>query len=148
MGAGEEGHATVLHGPAGLARLLEESDYLVLAAPGTPETRGMIDRDALARMKPGAVLVNVSRGTLVDEDALVEALSGGGLRGAALDVFQSEPLREGHPLWSLPNALLTPHVSAVTRAFWERETELIVENLRRFSAGEPLLNVVDKRAGY
>ena len=83
-----------------------------------------------------------------DEDALVAALSQGRLRGAGLDVFVEEPLPEGHPLWSLPNVLITPHVSAVSKHFWRRQTELILENFRRYRAGEILLNLVDKEAGY
>ena len=145
---GRPATATVLRGSSGLETLLAESDYLVLAAPHTAETLGMLDRHALARMKPSAVLINVARGALVDEEALVELLTEGRLRGAALDVFSSEPLAEGHALWKLPNVLLMPHVSAVSHGFWEREAALIVENLRRFLAGEPLLNEVDKRAGY
>jgi phosphoglycerate dehydrogenase-like enzyme len=150
-GSGEgsrQGPPEPLHGPEGFARLLEESDFLVLTAPETPETRGMMDAAALARMKPTAVLINLSRGALVDEEALVTALEVGKLRGAGLDVFATEPLPPGHRLWSLPNVLVTPHVSAVTRSFWRRQTDLIVENLRRFVAGEPLLNLVDKRAGF
>ena len=142
------GWATVLAGRSGLAELLESSDYVVLAAPGTRETENLIGRDAFERMKRSAVLINVSRGALVDEQALLEALTSGRLRGAGLDVFRAEPLPDGHPLWSLPNVLITPHVSAVTRGFWEREVALITENLRRFRAREPLLNQVDKRAGY
>jgi phosphoglycerate dehydrogenase-like enzyme len=137
-----------LHGPEGFARLLNESDFLVLTAPETPQTRGVMDAAALARMKPTAVLINLSRGALVDEEALVTALEEGRLRGAGLDVFSTEPLPQGHRLWALPNVLITPHVSAVTRSFWRRQTDLIVENLRRFLAGEPLLNLVDKRAGF
>ena len=138
----------VLHGAAGLDAVLREADVVVLCAPETDETRGMIDADALARMKDGALLVNVARGKLIDEDALVAELRTGRLRGAALDVFAHEPLAEGHPLWALPNVLITPHVSAVTRSFWERETALIVENLERWFTGGELRNVVDKRAGY
>lgn len=138
----------LLYGLQGFARLLEESDFLVLTAPETPETQGIMDAAALARMKPSAVLINLSRGALVDEGALVAALSEGRLRGAGLDVFATEPLAQGHPLWNLPNALLTPHVSAVSRSFWRRQTDLILENLRRFFAGETLLNLVDKQAGY
>lgn len=137
-----------LHGPHGFARLLEESDFLVLTAPETPETRGMVDGAALARMKRSAVLVNLSRGALVDEGALVAALGEGRLRGAGLDVFATEPLPSGHPLWSLPNVILTPHVSGVSRSFWRRQTDLILENMRRFFAGEELLNLVDKVAGF
>ena len=145
----------LLHGEAGLDRLLAESDVLVLCAPETDETRGILNSDALARMKAGALVVNVGRGKLVEMDALVEALRDGRLRGAGLDVFPSEPLAADHPLWDLPNVVLTPHVSAVTHAFWERETELILHNLRCHLEGAdphrpagPWRNVVDKEAGY
>jgi phosphoglycerate dehydrogenase-like enzyme len=137
-----------LFGEAGFQRLLSESDALVLTAPETPETRGRFDAEALARIKPHAPLINISRGGLVDEDALVEALAQGRLRGAGLDVFVQEPLPEGHPLWGLPNVIMTPHVSAVTSHFWRRQTDLILENLRRYLAGETLLNLVDKEAGF
>jgi phosphoglycerate dehydrogenase-like enzyme len=138
----------LIAGDDALGRLLEQSDFVVLAAPSTAETRGLIDRAALARMKAGAVLVNVARGDLVDDDALVDALASRRLRGAALDVFAREPLPPDSPLWALPNVLITPHVSATSTAFWRRQTELIVENVRRYLAGERLRNVVDKRAGY
>jgi phosphoglycerate dehydrogenase-like enzyme len=144
----EVGRARVLAGPSGLGELLRESDFVVLAAPHTRETAGLIGREQLAQMKRGAALVNVSRGALIDEAALLDALRQGRIRGAGLDVFASEPLPVGHPLWSLPNALLTPHVSAVTRGFWKREADLVVENLARLQAGRPLLNLVDKSAGY
>lgn len=142
------GAARLLHGEDGLRRLLTASDAVVLCAPETAATRGMIGAPALAAMKPSAVLVNVARGGLVDEEALVDALRNGRLRGAALDVFAREPLSHGHPLWGLPNVLLTPHVSAVTRGYWPREAALIAENLRRLTDGRPLLNVVDRDAGY
>lgn len=138
----------LLYGRGGLDRLLAESDYLVLTVPETPQTRGLIDDAALEAVKPGAVLVNVARGGVLDEDALVRALDDGRLRGAALDVFAAEPLPPEHPFWRLPNVLLTPHVSATTPHFWERQTALIVDNLRRYLDGRPLRNVVDKRAGY
>jgi len=138
----------VLHGEGGLDTVLRSSDVLVLAAPETAETRGMIDAQALARVKEGALLINVARGKLVDETALVRSLESGRLRGAGLDVFAREPLPEGHPLWSLPNVLITPHVSAVTRGFWDREAALMTENVRRYLEGETLLNLVNKRAGY
>lgn len=138
----------VLHGETALDRLLERSDHVVLTVPETPETRGMIGADALARMRPGAVLVNVARGGLVDLDALRRALEAGRLRGAALDTFPQEPLATDDPIWSTPGVLITPHTSAYTHAFWERETALIVDNLKRYLAGEPLRNVVDKHAGY
>ena len=137
-----------LHGPLGFQRLLAESDFLVLTAPETEETRGRMDSAALARMKPSAVLINLSRGRILDEEALVQALRTGRLRGAGLDVFAREPLPEGHPLWELENVLLTPHVSAVSRHFWRRQTDLIVENLQRYLRGDPLLNLVDKTAGF
>lgn len=144
-------YVTVLNGREGLERLLAESDALVLAAPETPETRGVLGAAELERMKPGALLVNVARGRLVHEEALVRALQNGRLRGAGLDVFAEEPLPASHPLWSLPNVLITPHVSAVTRGFWRRETDLILRNLRRFLEGRTPSeweNVVDKRVGY
>jgi phosphoglycerate dehydrogenase-like enzyme len=138
----------LLHGEEGLSRLLAESEALVVAAPETPHTRGILTRERIAALRPDAVLVNVSRGGLVDEDALVEALRAGRIRGAALDVFRTEPLPEGHPLWSLPNVLVTPHVSAVSRGFWRRHNDLLLENLERFLRGEPLRNEVDVEAGY
>jgi phosphoglycerate dehydrogenase-like enzyme len=137
-----------LHGDAGFRLLLAESDFLVLTAPETAETRGRFDAGALAAMKPQATLINISRGRLVDEEALVEALRGGRLRGAGLDVFGREPLPEDHPFWTLPNVLLTPHVSGVTAHFWRRQTDLVLENLRRYLAGETLLNLVDREAGF
>jgi phosphoglycerate dehydrogenase-like enzyme len=145
------GQIEIVSGAEGLDVLLRTSDAVVVAAPDTPETRGVIDAAALACMQPGAVLINVARGRLVDEAALIEALRDGGIRGAGLDVFSEEPLPPGSPLWALPNVVMTPHVSAVTRGFWARETELIVQNLGCFTSGAPLdewQNVVDKTAGY
>lgn len=138
----------LLTGPGALGRLLEASDYVVLTLPETPETVGLIDAAALDRMKPDAVLVNVSRGSLVEPRALVAALEAGRLRGAALDAFTAEPLPAGDPLWTAPRVLITPHTSAYTDAFWERESELILDNFARFREGRPLRNVVDKKAGY
>ena len=147
-GEGGEGVVELLSGPGGLDRLLAESHTVVVAVPDTPATRGMLDRDRLRRLRPGAIFVNVSRGRVVDEDALVEILREGRIRGAGLDVFRKEPLPADSPLWSLSNVLITPHVSAVSRGFWRRETELIVENLRLFLEGRPLRNLVDREAGY
>jgi len=149
VGGGRLGdHIEVGHGRDGLDRVLRESDVVVITAPETDETRGMIDAEALARMKSGVIFVNVARGKLVDEDALAHALRSGRVRGAGLDVFAREPLPEDHPFWSLPNVLVTPHVSAVTLRFWERETALIVDNVGHYLAGEPLRNTVDMAAGY
>ena len=148
--AGEAGpgEIRVVSGEDGFAEVLSESDYLVLSAPATAETEGLISRDAIAALRKGAVLINVSRGSLVDEDALLDALRSGHVRGVGLDVFAREPLAHGHPLWGLPNVLLTPHVSAVTRTFWRREADLILKNLDHLLAGEPLRNEVDKVRGY
>jgi phosphoglycerate dehydrogenase-like enzyme len=138
----------LLTGDDALDRLLAGSDYVVLTVPETAETTGLIDADALARMRDDAVLVNVSRGGLVDDAALVAALEAGTLRGAALDAFSTEPLPAGDPLWTAPRILITPHTSAYTHRFWAREAELLLDNLRRYRSGEPLRNVVDKAAGY
>lgn len=140
--------AEVETGPKGLARVLDQSDYVVLAVPETPRTRNLIDRQRIFSMKRGAVLVNVARGRVLDEEALLEALNAGHLRGAALDVFHAEPLPQGHPFYRHPRVLVTPHVSATTRRFWEREADLIADNIARFAGGEPLRNLVDKSAGY
>jgi phosphoglycerate dehydrogenase-like enzyme len=141
-------HADRVFGPDGLRPLLAGSDYVVITVPHTKATDGLIGKAELAAMKKGAVLVNVSRGDIVDEDALTEALSAGRLRGAGLDVFREEPLPQTSPLWELDNVCVTPHVAGVSPRFWERETELIIENVRRYLAGETMLNVVDKQAGY
>jgi phosphoglycerate dehydrogenase-like enzyme len=135
-------------GEDNLARLIAESDWMVLAAPLTDRTRGLIGAYAIARMKPGAVLINLGRGALVDEAALITALAEGKIAGAALDVFEHEPLDAESPLWSMPNVILTPHVSGFGPRYWERAVDLFRGNLRRFLGGEPLVNVVDKRAGY
>ena len=132
-----------------LERAIAESDYLVLTLPETDETRGILTRERLFAMKPGSVLVNVARGRLVDEEALLDALGASGpLRGAGLDVFHTEPLPAEHPFYGHPRVLMTPHVSATTRGFWARQTALITENLGRFVRGERLTNLVDKTAGY
>jgi phosphoglycerate dehydrogenase-like enzyme len=141
----------MVRGDGGLDTLLAESDVVVVSAPETPDTRGLLGVRELARMKRGALLVNVARGRIVDEQALAQALAEGRLRGAGLDVFAEEPLPSGHPFWRLPNVLLTPHVSGVTSGFWRRETDLILRNLGRYLEGAPPAeweNVVDKRAGY
>ncbi len=135
-------------GSSELDGVIAAADYLVLAAPLTPSTRTVLDAARLARMKPDACLVNVSRGALVDELALVEALRAGRLGGAALDVFEREPLPPESPLWDLPSVLITPHSAGLTERMWERHYALFAEELRRFLAACPLLNVVDKSKGY
>jgi len=135
-------------GPTDLDDALSSADFVVLAAPLTPKTRGLINAARLARMKPAAYLVNVSRGPLIDDAALVAALQAGKLGGAALDVFEKEPLAPGSPYWTLPNVLITPHSAALTDRLWDRHYALLSENLRRFLSGRPLLGIVDKHAGY
>jgi len=134
--------------PAGLRRLLAESDYVALTLPLTPATTGLIGEAELAAMKPGAVLINVARGPVVDEAALVRALRDGRLGGAALDVFQVEPLPDASPLWDLPNVLVTPHSMSTALDENERMVELFCDNLRRYLAGEALVNVFDRARGY
>ena len=135
-------------GLADLARLAGGSDVLVIAAPHTTETVGAVDRRVLERLPHQALVINVSRGSLLDEQALLELLERGRLTGAALDVFATEPLPAGHPFWTHPRVLVAPHVSAVSGRFWERETALIVDNIRSYLAGAPLTNLVDLEAGY
>jgi len=134
--------------PERLHELMARSDDVLVAAPLTPETRGLIDAEALAAMKSTAVLINVGRGPVVDEAALVAALEQGRIRGAALDVFETEPLPEGHPFWRLPNVLLSPHCADHVPGWVEDGTRVFLKNLQRFLRGEPLLNVVDKTRGY
>ena len=143
----DDGGTTILVGRAGHDRVIAEADYLLLSAPETEETRGLMNGPVFERMRRGAVLVNVSRGALVDEEALVRALRST-LRGAALDVFATEPLPPTSRLWRMPNVLITPHVSGFTARFWERETALLLDNLERYLKGRPLRNVVDLAAGY
>ncbi len=131
-----------------LLELLPEADVVALCVPLTKETKGMIGERELAAVKPGAYLINVARGKLVDTDALVEALESGRLAGACLDVTESEPLPPDHPLWTMPNVVITPHMSGRSALTGDRMRAIYLENLRRFGQGEPLLNVVDKQAGY
>jgi phosphoglycerate dehydrogenase-like enzyme len=134
--------------PDRLPDLLAQSDVVVLAVPHTPETKRLIGKRELDRIKRGALLVNVARGKLVDDDAVIEALRDGRLGGAALDVFSEEPLDPASPYWDLPNVIITPHTSGAMQDFWTPLVALFADNLRRFEKGEPLRNVVDKKAGY
>lgn len=134
--------------PDRLPDLLSQSDVVVLAAPHTPETKRLIGRAQLDRMKRGALLVNIARGKLVDDEAVIDALRDGRLGGAALDVFSQEPLDPSSPYWDLPNVIITPHTSGAMKDYWTPLVALFSDNLRRFEKGEPLLNVVDKVVGY
>jgi len=134
--------------PLAINEVLKQSDYIVLAAPLVAATQGLINADRLAAMKPGACLINVGRGAQVDESALVEALRTGRIAGAALDVFEREPLPADSPLWSAENLLITPHTAGLTDKLWHRHYELFSDNLRRYLAREPLRFVVDKQKGY
>ncbi len=134
--------------PDRLHDLLASSDVVIVAAPHTPGTRQLIDRDAISRMRDGALLVNVARGKLVDDDALVDALKSGRLGGAALDVFTREPLDPSSPYWDLPNVIVTPHTAGAMQDYWTPLVALFSDNLRRFERGAPLRNVVDKASGY
>ena len=142
-----EGHVTVV-GPDRLHDELPHTDVVVLCAPQTAETLHLIGAKELAMMKDDSVLVNVSRGKLIDEAALAITLASGRLRGAALDVFEHEPLSHDSPLWARDDVIVTPHVSGFHSRHWPETTRIFSENLRRFDAGQPLLNLVDKKAGY
>lgn len=133
---------------AKLNALLTQSDYVVLSAPVTPETTGMIGREQLAAMKVTACIINVGRGPLINEAALIEALRQRRIGGAALDVFDEEPLPGDSPFWDLENVLVTPHTAGISEKMWERHYALFSENLRRYLSGQPLLGVVDKLLGY
>ncbi|MDQ6888598.1 MAG: D-2-hydroxyacid dehydrogenase [Gemmatimonadota bacterium] len=138
-----------VHSADDLPSLAAGATLLIVAAPATADTSGLVTATLLDRLPQGAIVCNVARGTLVDEEALAQRVADGRLRGAVLDVFRQEPLDSSSPLWSLPSVLLTPHVSAVSpRAFWGRELELFFDNWRRYVAGERLRNLVDKAAGY
>lgn len=147
-----------LGAPAGFAEVigfdaidveLPRADAVILSAPLTDETRGLLDARRMHLLRPNAILVNVARGALLDEEALIERLRTGQLRGAALDVFQEEPLASNSPLWQLRSVLVSPHVSPVSPGrFWTRELDLFLDNWHRFVRGDSLRNLVDKRAGY
>jgi phosphoglycerate dehydrogenase-like enzyme len=137
-----------LRGPEAFGDLLAVSDFIVLALPLTVETEDLVDDRALALMKRTAWLINVARGRLIVERALLRALAEGQLGGAVLDAFRDEPLPATSPFYDLPNVILTPHTSWSSGRVLDRSVELFAENLRRFAAGEPLLNRVDARAGY
>jgi phosphoglycerate dehydrogenase-like enzyme len=145
-----QGDATVdevLSGPE-LPSLLERSDYVVVATPLTPETHHLLGKEAIGHLRPSAVLINVGRGAVVDERELVDSLQHGRIKGAALDVFEEEPLPPESPLWGLENVLLSPHCADQTVTWLEDASRAFLANLERFRRGEPLRNVVDKARGY
>ncbi len=133
---------------ADLPSLLATSDHVVIAAPATAATARLIDEAALAAVKPGVHIVNVARGSLIDQDALIRALDDGRVARASLDVVDPEPLPDGHPLYSHPKVRLTPHISWSAPASVRRTFSLFVENVARFRAGEPLVGHVDREEGY
>ena len=134
--------------PDRLHDLLAQSDVVVIAAPHTPETKRLIGQPELDRVKRGALLINVARGKMIDDEAVIAALRDGRLGGAALDVFTEEPLEPSSPYWNTPNVIVTPHVSGALRDYWTPLVALFSDNLRRFDRGDALINVVDKAAGY
>jgi phosphoglycerate dehydrogenase-like enzyme len=141
-------HVDELHPPAGLHQVLKRLEFLVLVTPHTPETEKMIGKKELALLPKGAVLINIGRGAVVDQKALIEALTSGHLGGAFLDVFEEEPLPPTSPLWEMPNVLVSPHSASTSDRENGRITDLFCENLRRFLAGEELLNRLDTEKLY
>ena len=145
----EPDYVETIYGPEDLGTMLERSDFVVICVPHTGETEYMMNRDALGRMKRGAFLVNIGRGKVLDLNALADAVESGALRGAALDVFEEEPLPRDHRLWSMKEqVLITPHVAAISPEIQKRRESVILDNVRRFCSGKLLLNVVDKQKGY
>lgn len=134
--------------PSRLNDLLGQSDFVAICAPETPETRGLFDTAVFKAMKKSAFLINIGRGKIVKLDALVEALRAGQIAGAALDVFEVEPLPADHPLWDMENVVITPHVAGIGPHTVERRHQVLFENLRRFVAGQPLTNVVEKEKWF
>ncbi len=134
--------------PDDLLKMLPAADVVAICVPLTPETDHMFNAEAFAAMKPGAYLINIARGRIIDTDAMLAALRSGRLAGACLDVTDPEPLPADHALWKMPNVIITPHVASDAEVTEQRRWVLFNENMRRFAAGEPLLNVVDKKAGY
>jgi len=147
-GKGDASHAEKIVSVTQLDDALPHADYVVLSAPATHETQQLIGAAQIAKMKPGARLINVGRGSLLDEAALIRALETGALGGAALDVTATEPLPAESPLWKTPNLLITPHTSGVSERLWQKETDLLMDLLGRWFDGRDLFNVVDFSRGY
>jgi phosphoglycerate dehydrogenase-like enzyme len=137
-----------IYPPQAISSMLSLCDFIVVTVPLTSETRGMIGEEVFNKMKPGAFLIDISRGGVVDHGALVEALNDGRIAGAALDVFPIEPLPESSPLWNMPNVILTPHIGGASKHYAERAIELFAINLHRYLADRPLLNRYDRSRGY
>ncbi|HXB73158.1 MAG TPA: D-2-hydroxyacid dehydrogenase [Candidatus Acidoferrales bacterium] len=137
-----------IYSPDGRLEMIARCDYVVVAAPLTPDTRGLIGEAEFAAMKPNAVVINVGRGPVIDEAAMVRALTEGRIKGAGLDVFDKEPLPEGHPFYRLENVLLSPHCADHTADWQEQAMRFFLEQFERFRTGEPLRNVVNKKQGY
>jgi phosphoglycerate dehydrogenase-like enzyme len=144
----DDPYAERIVGIADMKAVIAESDYVVVAAPNTHDTRHLIGREELSAMKQSAVFINVGRGTVVDEPALIEFLREGRIRGAGLDVFEVEPLPEGHPFYSLENVLLSPHCADNTATWLDESMQFFLDNYGRFKRGETLENIVDKQLGY
>jgi phosphoglycerate dehydrogenase-like enzyme len=147
-GRGDEAHADVVYPMSETDAVIEASDYLVIALPLTEETQQFVDRRRIGLMKSSAYLLNVGRGPIVDQSALIDALRDGKIAGAALDVFDPEPLPKDSPLWDLENVIYSPHVSGFVDDYHNRVVDLFEGNLRRYLNGEELRNIVDKEAGY
>jgi phosphoglycerate dehydrogenase-like enzyme len=149
-GFGDSGGDLVrrLYPSQAIRSMLRECDFVVITVPLTPVTRDMVGSAELAAMKPGAYLVDISRGGVIDHSALIKALKEGRIQGAALDVFPEEPLPENSELWKMPNAVITPHISGVTPYYDERALELFAENLKRYLEDKPLYNLIDLGKGY
>jgi phosphoglycerate dehydrogenase-like enzyme len=137
-----------IYSPDRRIEMLSRCDYVVATAPLTSETRGMIGGPEFAVLKPSAVIINVGRGPVIDEEALMRALSEGRIKGAALDVFNREPLPKDHPFYRLENVLLSPHCADHTHDWLDKAMQLFIEQFQRFDKGQPLMNVVDKKLGY
>ncbi len=141
-------YADVMLPPERLKELLSQSDFVVVAVPSTPETRGLVGEAELRAMKPTAYFINIARGDVVDEEALILALSEHWIAGAGLDVFATEPLPVGSQLWDFPNVIITPHIGGRMTTYFEKATDIFCENLRRYVNGQKLRNVIDKKKGY
>lgn len=137
-----------MYGPDQLLEMLPQADWVVITTPLTRETQDLIGERELRAMKETAYIINIGRGAIIQEEALIRALREGWIAGAGLDVFEEEPLPEDSPLWDMENVIITPHYAGITPYYADRVVEIFTENLRRYQAGQPLINEVDKRLGY